>query len=113
MSTQEKLGWGAANLVPDNAQAAWGARLIITQTGDVDIVHDRQHAVGDDAPVDTLLHHLNKVGWRDNLSAMLKSGAVSTRERAEVTVYQDDLIMVRGNSNGSHGYFYAAAWLKP
>jgi hypothetical protein len=110
MSTQEKLGWGAAHLVPEGAKAAWGARLIVTQTGDVDIVHDRQHAVGTE--VDTLLDHLNKVPWRKSLSDMLKRYEVSTREGGEVTVYEDDKIAVRGNSNGSYGYFYVAAWLK-
>lgn len=42
---KQKLGWGAAHLVPEGAPAAWGARLIITQSGDVDMVHDRQHAL--------------------------------------------------------------------
>lgn len=27
-------------------------------------------------------------------------------------VYEDATLVVRGNSNGSHGYFYVAAWLK-
>jgi hypothetical protein len=110
MTMQEKLGWGAAHLLPDNATAAWGARLIITQTGDVDIVHDRQHAVGNDDDIDDLLNWLNNVPWRQSLSDMLKSHQVSTREGAEVTVYQDPYIVVRGNSNGSHGYFYICAY---
>jgi hypothetical protein len=112
MTTQEKLGWGAAHLVPENVPAAWGARLIVTQTGDVDIVHDRQHAIGDSKSIQVLLSRLDEWTWRDNLRDMLKSFEVSTRSAAEVTVYDDDMITVRGNSNGSHGYFYIAAWLK-
>ena len=110
MTNKEKLGWGAAHLVPENASAAWGARLIITQAGDVDIVGDRQHAVGDE--IDALLDHLNSVPWKLSLSNMLKAYEVSTREAAEVTVFEDNKILVRGNSNASHGYFYVAAWLK-
>lgn len=112
-TTIDKLGWGARDLVPEEAKAAWGARLIITQSGDVDIVHDRQDVVGvsDDAKTN-LLSQLNASSWRENLSNMLKSYQVSTREEAEVVVYENDWIAVKGNSNGSAGYFYIAAWLK-
>jgi hypothetical protein len=112
MTTREKLGWGAAHLVPENAPAAWGARLIVTQTGDVDIVGDRQHAVGAEDDIDILLNRLGNEPWLQSLSDMLINGIVSTREGLDVTVYEDAYIMVRGNSNGSAGYFYIAAWLK-
>jgi hypothetical protein len=34
--------WGLKYVVPDNAIAAWGARTIVTQQGDVDFLPDRQ-----------------------------------------------------------------------
>ena len=107
--------WGASWLVPDEAPAAWGARLIVTQTGDVDMLPDRQNAVGDDDAVSVLLGLLNggvNKAWMATLSAMLKACEVHTRRGREVTLYEDDLIAVRGNTNGSWGYFYVAAWLK-
>jgi hypothetical protein len=115
MTNAQKLGWGAAALVPEGAKAAWGARMIITQSGDVDLVYDRQHAVGDDASIDALIAHLNGgviKQFKDKLSGMLRRYEVSTTEGADVVLYEDDTVKVAGNSNGSHGYFYVAAWLK-
>jgi hypothetical protein len=111
----EKLGWGAAHLVPAEAPAAWGARLIVMQSGDVDMVGNRQHAIGSEQDIDKLLGHLNgganKV-WMAKLGDMLRAREVRVDVGAEVVVYEDDLVKVAGNSNGSHGYFYVAAWLR-
>ena len=106
----EKLAWGATSLLPENVTAAWGARLIVGQDGHVDLVHDRQDAVGPDAERKALLAHLNEKKPLKALSALLREGKVSTREGADVTVYEDADIVVRGNSHGSHGYFYIVAY---
>ena len=115
MTTTSRKIWGASWLVPDGAPAAWGARLIVTQTGDVDMLPDRQNAVGDDDAVSVLLGLLNggiNKAWIGELTRLLKAYEVRTREEREVTLYEDDLVAVRGNTNGSGGYFYVAAWLK-
>jgi hypothetical protein len=110
----QKLGWGAAELVPQGAKAAWGARMIIGQDGRAELVGDRQHAVGDDnAAIDALLGHMNQIAKPvDKVREMLLASQIRTDEAAEVTVYEDEVIKVAGNSNASHGYFYIAAWLK-
>lgn len=110
-----KLAFGATQLVPDDAPAAWGARLIVTRSGDVDMLHDRQSADGDDASVSKLLGLLNggvNKMWMARLREQLVDRIVRVDEACDVTLYEDDAIAVRGNSNASYGYFYVAAWLK-
>jgi hypothetical protein len=46
------------------------------------------------------------------LALLVREGHVQSDEPNEVVVYDDDVIRVVGNSNGSYGYFYLAAWLK-
>jgi hypothetical protein len=110
----KKLAWGASGLVPADAPAAWGARLIVKQDGYVDLVPDRQDAVGEDGPRKALLKHLNEVAKPlGRVAEMLKAREILTSEEGEVTVYEDAKIVVRGNSNGSYGYFYIAAYARP
>jgi len=98
---------------PEGVTAAWGARLIVTQHGMTDLVYNRQDAYGEwddlkawlDPPSGVLRKAL------DVLSEKLKSYQVKTREAEEVTLYLDDKGIVKGNSNGSAGYFYVCAYL--
>lgn len=112
MSTREKLGWGAERLVPEEAPAAWGARLIVTQTGQVDMLGDRQDLTGGEDATRALLDVLKETPWREALILMLLDREVETQVAKDVTVYEDDKIKVAGNSNASYGYFYVSAWLK-
>lgn len=109
----EKLAWGANDLLPEGVSAAWGARLIVGQDGYVDLVPDRQDAVGADEPRKALLAKLNAAKPLKNLEALLRDGTVQTRVPGEVTVYEDADIVVRGDSRGSAGYFYIVAYPQP
>lgn len=110
--TERKLKWGYGSAVPADTKAAWGARLIMTREGG-DLLNDRQGGFGSDEDATVLHASLNKVRpWRDPLGALIKSGQVRADQPNEVIVYEDDVIKVVGNSNGSFGYFYIAGWLK-
>lgn len=112
---KKRLGWGAHRLVPENAPAAWGARLIVNQEGWVDLVPGRQDAIGSDEAVKALLDQLNggvnKV-WMERLREQLVAGKIRVNQSADVTLYEDEALIVAGNTNASHGYFYVAAYLK-
>lgn len=110
---ERKLAWGYGSAVPDDTKAAWGARLILTADAGGDLLYDRQGGFGNMEDTARLRDHLNKVRpWRDQLARLVREGTVRSDEPNEVVVHDDDVIRVVGNSNGSYGYFYIAAWLK-
>jgi hypothetical protein len=110
----DTLGFGLRNAVPKTAEAAWGARLIISADGYVDFLANRTDVVGSTAGKAALLALLNeKLPGRalmDIVSAKIKAYEISTREEAEVVLFDADGLKVVGNSNASHGYFYVAAF---
>jgi hypothetical protein len=109
----DHLGFGLSAAVPENAPAAWGARLIVTQSGDVDLVPDRQSMIGPEIEQKRLAEHLNAGALKmikEQIGAYLKGYRMLTREGEEIEVYSDDLIVARANTNGSCGYCYVAAW---
>lgn len=102
--------------VPDTAKAAWGARLIVTQDGTADLVHDRTDCVGPADARKKLLDYLSEsVGNLpfDNLRDMLRSGEVDTRSNEQHTLFSNDVLRVIGSPQGSAGYFYVAAFFDP
>lgn len=109
-----KPRWGLHHVVPDSAIAAWGARLIVTQDGEVDMLPDRQGS--DDGPhADELLTLLNErftiPTMRDILGELLVRYEMSTREGEDFILFMDDRMVVHANTNGSAGYCYVTAWL--
>lgn len=108
-----KLRWGYTHAVPEDTKAAWGARLLLTRDGG-DLLGDRQDGWSVDEASAKLLHdRLNLIRpWQQPLGLLVSTGTVRSTEANEVVVFEDDLIKVVGNSNGSHGYFYIAGWLK-
>lgn len=110
--SDQKLSYGATALVPADVSVAWGARLIVSQDGYTDLVWNRQSSIGDDDAANALCDKLNRAPWRKNLETMLLNYTVRTDKAEDVTVFEDDDIIVRGNTNGSYGYFYVAAWPK-
>jgi len=108
------LGFGLRNAVPDNAEAAWGARLIISADGYVDFVANRTDVVGSTEGKARLLALLNeKLPGRALMTIVsdkIKAYEISTREEADVVLFDADGLKVVGNSNASHGYFYIAAF---
>jgi hypothetical protein len=100
---------------PENVQAAWGARLIITQQGMTDLVYNRQDAFGEWGNLKVWLN-TGTPKFRiqqalGTLSEMLAGYQLSTRETKEVVLYEDDQGRIIGNPNSSAGYCYVCAWL--
>lgn len=116
MTDTKTIPWGYSAAVPPGVKAAWGARLIIDGNSyryGGDLLGDRQGGFSENHEYYELLHgRLNRVQpWKKPLAGLICDGVVKSYEENEVTVYEDDLIKVVGNSNGSYGYFYIAAWL--
>lgn len=111
-----QLGFGYNAGLPDDAIAAWGARLIITQDGGVDMLWDRTDAVGPDTERGVFLALLGsrypQEQLRSDIKDRLRSGEIQTREAAEIVLHDDAEIRVLGNSNASAGYFYVTAYRK-
>jgi hypothetical protein len=107
-----KLEFGLNKAIPPDARNAWGARLIVTQDGFVDLVPDRQGCAGEDP--EAFLELLNTEFPLDKLltafSALLISGQMSTREEHTFTLFRSDKLEVAANTNASAGYCYIAAW---
>lgn len=105
--------WGLAHVVPEDAIAAWGARLIVTQDGDTDLLGDRQGGSGPEA--DDLYDLLDKrfplPVLRRAVSDLLASYEMRTREAEDFILYLDDRLVVHANTNASAGYCYVTAWL--
>lgn len=108
--------WGLSHVVPEDAIAAWGTRMIVTQDGTTDMLWDRQG--GDRGPhtdelFDLLTERFSIKTMRDTVSELLRSYEMSTREEGDFILYMDDRICMHANTNGSAGYCYVTAWLWP
>lgn len=114
MDTKLSLPFGASAYLLPGTKAAWGARLIVTQQGDVDFVWDRQGADGDEALKAETLAWLNGGVIRDVIDQaadMLRKRVILTNEACGAWLYEDRRGVVLGNTNGSCGYLYVVAWL--
>ncbi len=114
-ATDVKLMYGLNDAVPATAKAAWGCRAIVTTSG-VDFVRDRADCVGSD-PADRakLLATLNeRCGrkWIAEADALLAAGWLRSDHAETLTLWEDDVAKVVGNTNASRGYLYVAAWMK-
>lgn len=98
--------------LPGDRTVAWGARLIVTQDGHVDFVHDRQSVIGAEEPRRRLLDHLNgnDIPIERRIADMLRRGAMRTAVAQQFIVYADDVVVVKANTNASHGYCYVVAY---
>jgi hypothetical protein len=112
MSTALSLRFGQPQILPDTATAAWGARMIVTQTGDVDFLGDRSDASGDTDALFLLLDMRCSLPLlRDTIGDLLRRGWMQTRQGEDFIVHQDDQLTIHANTNGSAGYCYVTAWL--
>lgn len=112
-----RIDWGDW-LVPDDAIVAWGARLIVKQTGDVDLVPDRQGGwslADDEGHRRRFLELLNDRVPNRNLKAAISvallSGKLKTREETKLVLFDDGELTVVADTRASHGYCYVAAWV--
>jgi len=110
--SQYELTWGVRGVVPEDAQAAWGARAIYSPGAarPLDLVWDRQ-SVGSGSlkSMDHLLSLLNG-GILNTVQEVTRGGDPGSQEVA--ILYEDDEVRVVGSPQGSHGYYYVTAWLK-
>jgi hypothetical protein len=105
-----QFGYNAG--LPEGRTVAWGARLIVTQDGHVDFVHDRQGLIGAEEPRRRLLDYLNgnEIPIERRISNMLRRGVMRTSVAQDFTVYTDDVVVIKANTNASHGYCYVVAF---
>ena len=106
----EKLRFGLSNAVPGDATSAWGARAIVTQTGDVDFLPDRQDRVGTDEIFRRLDAQFPMPELIAAIRELLASYRMNTRQGEQFALYRSDDLDVAASTNGSGGYCYIAAW---
>jgi hypothetical protein len=121
MTTTERQtnlpGWGLTAAIPADAPAAFGARLIVTQDGTTDLLFDRMDIGGEDRADRQRLADLLNAGrlraMRDVVEDLLASFIMDTRKGEPFVIFEDDGVLAVANTNGSAGYCYVSAWLKP
>lgn len=108
------LKWGYHAGLPKNAETAWGCRAIVNDPDNsVDVLSDRQEGTG--PRINQLLEHLNthvRGVWRQRATNLINAGVLRHRQLAEATVYEDTLITIKANTNGSGGYLYVCAFFR-
>ena len=109
------LAYGRNRGVPDDVTTAWGARLIAP----ADLVHDRQDLVAASSETKAeLIAWLNGTpsgtGAIDKALKWLRTNYAweMPEDDEQVVLYEDDLGIIVGSTQASHGYVYAAGWLK-
>lgn len=100
--------------IPEGTEVAWGARLIVTQNGGVDLPPGRSSMIGSSEQVASFAVALTNLLPANMLmkviSSKLRSGEINTREGREVVIIEDEGIRIVGSSRGSAGYFYVSAY---
>jgi len=111
MNTEiKKPSWGLAWLIPDEAETSWGARAIFTN-GCVDIVY--QDSVGEQSQrLAELMNDGPLEKACEKASDLYDEYEITPDSSNDVTLYEDDSLVIRADTNASYGYLYMAAWLK-
>jgi cytoskeleton bundling-enhancing protein CbeA-like protein len=111
-TTTAQLDWGLQP--PPGTTVAWGARAI-SDHGALDLLYDRQSAVGTkperkrlQAAMNALLP-LAREAWR----AKYRAGEVRPDEALRVTIAEGDGWVVEADTRGSCGYVYLVAYATP
>ncbi|UUV32141.1 hypothetical protein NQK81_01450 [Amycolatopsis roodepoortensis] len=116
---ERSLHYGYDAGLPDErrlVRAAWGARAVITETGGIDLLPDRQTAFGPKRDVDELLANLNldiNTRWTDRATSLLSTGEMSSKRAGEFILVADRDITVKANTKASNGYLYVCAYPTP
>ncbi len=95
------------------AKATWGARTIVTKRG-YDMLNDRQGLKGHPVYTEELIEHLNSGVLSKTYAEFIQlqeNFEIDGNKAEEFTLYEDDKVVVLGNTNGSCGYFYLSASL--
>ena len=103
----------------EGAKAVWGARAL-TRGRFIDMVWDRTQfcplGEGGREDVEALKGALHDRGLTlalNRASDLLNIFHMNPKQNQEFTLYENDVLIVLGNTNASCGYLYLAAWLKP
>ena len=109
------LMYGYKPGLPDGIEVAWGARAIMMAGGALDFLPDRQDAIGPDderrAFLDYLVSEVGDKPW-ERVKALHAEGAIRHDRADEHTLYEDDTVIVKANTNASYGYLYVVAYRK-
>jgi len=117
VTDEPRLGFGYWVAIPQETEAAWGARAIFTRSA-MELLRDRQgHCYRSTSARDRLVDHLNNRGalrlMQKQYAHLCREGQIREDEENEVVLFEDEHVKAVGNTNASCGYFYVAAWLKP
>lgn len=109
---KKQLEFGLNDVVPSNASAAWGARLIFPD----DLVPNRQSLFAtNDAARAALILWLNGdkaiAHALNNARKLAKRYEITPNQDKLVVLYEDDKGKIVANPNASYGYLYCAGWL--
>lgn len=108
------LTFGYKRGVPPHVGTAWGCRALVEQSGMVDVLWDRVDLAGPDQVqlAEHLNHHVG-AAWRERASELLRAQVMRTNRDQEFVLYEDPVVVIKGNTQGSHGYLYVCAYLRP
>lgn len=110
---QLALPYGCTRGLEPGVTVAWGARMIWPD----DLLPDRQGCAGGETggpERNELLSWLSSTAgaaMRDKARRLAGGWDLSAGSNEIVTLYEDTVGKVVGSPQGSHGYFYVAAWL--
>lgn len=110
----EQIPWGLKSAVPEGAELAWGARAIL-RDGYIDIVGDRQGFIG---PSEEAIKSFSQVVQdalplvKKRVLSLCDSWAIDPGLSENHVLFNSEQLHIVGNTKGSHGYFYLAAWKK-
>ena len=114
---QLAFGYRKALAKAPDLRAAWGQRAIMQRDSEsLDMVWDRRavtyHEESDWVELQRLLDYGILDAIRDRFASGVRSCEISFEEPDEIVLFEDDEVLVIGNSSGSCGYFYITAILK-
>jgi hypothetical protein len=109
------LKFGYTRGLPKGTETAWGCRAVVTDDRTVHVIQDRTSAVGPESGrLLAYLHDMPLRGdWQDRASELLRAGVMDTRLDEEFVLYADDVVVIKGNTQGSAGYLYVCAYFRP
>lgn len=107
------LTFGYTRGVPTHVGTAWGCRAIVEQSGMLDVLWDRIALAGPDQVqlAEHLNQHLDTACAR--ASELLRTQVMRTDRDQEFVLYEDPSVVIKGNTQRSHGYLYLCAYLRP
>jgi len=117
MNGRKEPQWGLVSAIPDNSPAGYGARCIQSH-GAIGFVADRTGTFSyDNGHKIALEAILNRAGFMDHIrhryAELFEQGKFQQNSRDVETLFEDRAIIVKASTNGSFGYVYLAAWLRP